>query len=172
MLGIMRALVVGLVVCLVTLSGALGTARAANDQDKTFIHSALQDDADLRMLSDLAAKKIANSKVKDFAKGLSQRASSDDTVLMRLAKREDVKAPGTLSVRASDQFSRIQAQSGGNAADEYLRDVAIDARIIEDDYTYEAQSGADPALKRLASSRAGDLERIARQADSLRDAVH
>lgn len=172
MLGIMRALVFGLIACLVTLSGAMGSARAASDQDKTFIHSALQDDADVRTLSSLASRKVSSSKVKDFTKTLLQRMNQDDGVLVPLAKRNDVKPPGTLSLRASDQYSRIDVQSGKSATDEFLRDIAIDARITEDDFTNEAQTGSEPALKRLAAARAADLEKIARQADALRDALH
>jgi DNA-binding phage protein len=172
MLGIMRALVFGLIVCLVTLSGALGSARAASDQDKSFIQSALQDNADLRMLSNVAAKKVSSPKVKDFTKSVLQRLTQDDGILMPLAKSEDLKPPATLSLRASDQYSRIDAQSGKNATDEFLRDIAIDARITEDDYTNEAQTGTQPSLKRLAVARAADLEKIARQADALRDALH
>lgn len=144
---------------------------AASDNDRSFIHDALQDNVDLRTLSDYAARKIHDAKIRDFARMVSERSNRVDDVLMRGAKASDVKPPGTLSLRASDQYSRIQAQHARDAEDEYLRDVAIDARISEDDYTAEAQSGSEPQLKRLASQRASELEQIARTADSLRGSL-
>jgi len=162
--------IVGLLGCMLVLSAGV-SAIAANDQDKSFLHDAMQDNADLRTLSDYAVKKIPQAKVRQFAQMVSQRSTGVDDVLMRDAKTSDVKPPGTLSLRASDQYSRIQAQNARNAADEYLRDVAIDARISEDDYAAEAQSGTEPGLKRLASARAAELERIAKQADSLRTSL-
>jgi predicted outer membrane protein len=154
------------------LGPAFGPARASGPQDKSFLASAMQDDADLRTLSDLATKKVSDVKVRDLAKDLARMASSVDDELMPVARRDDVKPPGTLSLRASDQYSRIDAQSGRNAAQEFLRDVSIDARISEDDYAYEARSGEDPALKRLAAARAAQLEGLARRADSLRASLH
>ncbi|GEM_PF-4402648 len=164
-------------VCALTIAGlgasigvaSSGTAAlAASSQDRSFLHTALQDDADFRTLSNLAMQKIKNAKVREFAQSISQQTDSADNVLMRDAKRDDVKPPGTLSPRASDQYGRIQAQSGPDAADEFLRDVAIDARISAYDYSSEAQAGRSPSLKRLASRRAAELDRLAKEADSLR----
>lgn len=144
---------------------------SASGQDKSFIASAMQDNADLRALSDLALQRIRNPKVRDFASTVTQSSKGVDNVLTHDALANDVKPPGTLSLRASDQYSRIQSQSGRDAADEYLRDVAIDARVSEDDFSSEAQSGGSGSLKRLASQRAAELERLARAADSLRGAL-
>ena len=162
--------IVGMLSCMLALSAGV-SALAANDQDRSFLHDAMQDNVDLRALSDYAAQKVRDPKVRDFARMVSQRSNSVDSLLARSASRSDVRAPGALSLRASDQYSRIQAQNPRDAVDEYLRDVAIDARISEDDYTGEAQSGTEPALKRLASDRAAELERIARQADALRGSL-
>ena len=162
---------------IVGLAGLLGFAAcapalASNDQDRSFLQTALRDNADFRTLSDLAAQKIRDAKVRVFAKQLSQQTDTVDGALKSDAHRDDVKPPNTLSARASDQYGRIQAQTGQDAADEYLRDIAIDARISAYDYSTEAQSGSDPALKRLAARRATELNRTADQADSLRGTLH
>lgn len=162
--------IIALLACFLGLSVA-SIAVAASDQDRSFIHEALQDNVDLRTLSDYAAQKVHDAKIREFAHMVSQRSTSVDGLLMRDARVAEVKPPGALSLRASDQYSRIQAQSARDAADEYLRDIAIDARISEDDYTSEAQSGTEAALKRLASARAADLEQLARDADSLRGSL-
>jgi len=125
----------------------------------------------MQTLAGLAQKKIADGRIRDFARTISDAATSAGGTLTPLARRDAVKPPGSLSIRATDQFARIGAQSGKDAADEFLRDIAIDARISQDDYTSEAQSGNDATLKRLAAQRAGDLERIARRADSLRGSL-
>lgn len=162
--------IVGLLGCMLALSAGVN-ALAASDQDKSFLHDALQDNVDLRTLSDYAAQKVRDSKVREFAQMVSRRTNSLDGTLTVTARRNDIRPPDSLSLRASDQYSRIQAQNPRDAVDEYLRDVAIDARISEDDYTSEAQSGTEPMLKRLASDRAAELERIARAADALRGSV-
>lgn len=161
----------GAILAITMLLGSASCALAANPQDKSFIQSALQDNVDIRTLSDLAQKKIQDAKIRAFARTVSRQSSPVDDRLMRNARTEDVKPPGTLSLRASDQYGRLQSQNGKDAADEYLRDVAIDARISEDDYTSEVQSGGDPSLKRLASERVRQLEELARTADSLRDSL-
>ncbi|MGH7662467.1 MAG: DUF4142 domain-containing protein [Vulcanimicrobiaceae bacterium] len=153
---------------LLALAAGGAAAFAASSQDRDFLQAAMQDNADFRTLSSLAMQKIKNPKVRALAQTISQQTDSSDTVVKREARQQDVKAPGTLSPRASDQYGRIQAQNGNEAADEFLRDVAIDARISAYDFSSEAQSGATPALKRLASQRAAELDRIAQEADSLR----
>lgn len=168
----MRVLnIVGFVGCLTLMPLLALPATAASDQDKSFINTAMQETSDLQMLAGLAAKKISDARVRDFARTIAQSSNTTNATLTEIARRDDVKPPGALSIRASDQYSRIDAQSGKDAADEFLRDIAIDARISQDDYSNEAQSGADPMLKRLASQRSSDLERIARQADSLRSTL-
>ena len=154
------------------LGMSVSSALAANDQDRSFLTQAMQDNVDLRSLADLAAKHINDPRIKQFARDIAQRSSAFDSHIAGEARTEAAKQPSALSLRASDQYGRIQAQSGRDAADEFLRDIAIDARISQDDYNAEAQSGATPMLKRLASSRATELEHIARQADSLRGPSH
>jgi predicted outer membrane protein len=156
---------------LLALSAGTAAFASASAQDRDFLQTAMQDNADFRTLSSLAMQKIKNAKVRAFAQTISQQTDSTDNVIKRNAQREDVKAPATLSPRASDQYGRIQAQNGDGAADEFLRDVAIDARISSYDFTAEAQSGGSPALKRLASQRAAELDRIAKEADSLRSGL-
>ncbi|MBV8600765.1 MAG: DUF4142 domain-containing protein [Candidatus Eremiobacteraeota bacterium] len=115
----------------------------------------------------LAARKAHDARVRDFAASVERSSTSLDATLSAIAKRNDVKPPGTLSVRASDQYSRVDAQSGKSAEQEYLADVAIDARISSDDYAEEARSGDDAALRKIAAGRAAELERTARAADAL-----
>ena len=160
----------------VTLAGcvlglSMSSAIAAGDQDRSFLTQAMQDNVDLRSLADLAEKRIGDPRIKQFARDVSQRSSNFDSRIAGDVRSEAAKQPSALSLRASDQYNRIQAQNGRDAADEFLRDIAIDARISQDDYNAEAQSGSDPSLKRLASTRATELERIAKQADSLRGSL-
>jgi predicted outer membrane protein len=165
---LIRMLTIAGLAALLGVASSGTAALAASSQDRSFLYTALQDDADFRTLSNLAMQKIKNSKVRAFAQTISRQTDSADDVLVRDAKRDDVKPPGTLSPRASDQYGRIQAQSGSNVVHEFLRDVAIDARISAYDYSSEAQGGSSPSLKRLASRRAADLDRVAKEADSLR----
>jgi predicted outer membrane protein len=153
------------------VAGAGGAAFAASPQDREFLRTAMQDNADFRTLSGLAMQKIKIPKVRALAQAITRQSDSTDNVLKPNARQDDVKPPATLSPRASDQYERIQAQKGNDAADEFLRAVAIDARISAYDFSAEAQSGGSPALKRLASQRAAELDRIAKEADSLRSGL-
>lgn len=168
---LLRSMTIAGLAALLAVSASGAPAFAANAQDRSFLQTALQDNADFRTLSGLAMQKIRNAKVRAFAQTISQQTDSADSALRSDARHEDVKSPGTLSPRASDQYGRIQAQKGNDAADEFLRDVAIDARISSYDFSAEAQSGESPALKRLASHRASELDRIAKEADSLRSGL-
>ena len=160
------------IVLAVTTLLAPNAVRAAGDKDKSFLSTALQENADVRTLSDLAAKKARDPKVRQFAQKLSRTATDFNNTLLALAKRNDVKPPAALSVRASDQYARIDAQVGKGAEQEYLQDVAIDARVSGDDYTDEARTGAEQALRRVAAARRAALDRIAREADALASALH
>ena len=156
----------------VAISFAPNAARAASDQDKSFLTTAMQENADVRTLSDLAAKKARDPKVRRFAREVSRAATEFDTTLLALAKREAVRPPAKLSIRASDQYARIDAQGGKDAEQEYLQDLAIDARVSGDDYTAEARTGTEQALRRVAAARRAALDRIARRADALASTLH
>ena len=105
----------GLSLLAATLVAALAlpsAGLAASEQDRSFLSSALPETIDLRSLADLAASKSHDARVRAFAREISHNAGAQNRALASFAEREGVKQPGTLSIRATDQYSRISAQSG------------------------------------------------------------
>ena len=141
-------------------------ASASNPQDTAFLKAASQDNADLRILSHMGAN-VHDASVRQFAQSVFDSTGEANKNLTPFLTQQRIAQAGSGSLRASDQYDRIDSQSGVGGEEELLTDIAIDARIAEDDFATEAQSGGDPALRHLAATYAKTLTRIAAQADAL-----
>jgi putative membrane protein len=130
-------------------SGTAPTAQNYNDQ--AFVSKALEDGSAEVQLGQLAQEKSQSQDVKQFGqKMVSEHSQMGDKWFKPVAKQLGVAEPKGPSKKDQKMIAKLQALSGSDFDNEYIRMMVKDHKQDLKDFKSEAELAQDPNVKQVA----------------------
>jgi putative membrane protein len=127
------------------------TTGGPSPTDKMFVSKALQGGMAEVQLGQLTLQKSNNEQIKQFA----QRMIDDHTKLGEqmkpIAQQAGVSAPSKVSKKDKKTMDKLQALSGTEYDQAYVKDMIKDHKTDLSEFQMEASSGQDPTIKDAAN---------------------
>lgn len=171
-----------------TQAPATPAERQAQSQDRSktdtaFIQQALKSGREEMELAKIAAGKSQNGQIKQFAQMLVSDHTAVNEQLVLLGRRNGAAptprggtdtspppaSPG--AAPSSENARQLSALSGSQFDQKFMELIVEGHEKSVELYTREAESGSDPAAKKLASETLPKIEEHLQQAKSLRQQV-
>lgn len=127
-------------------------------QDKDFVHTAMQGSMAEVQLGQLAEQKASSPDVKQFAQKMTQDHAQLNQQMKPIAQQLGVRTPKRLSKKAEKTDAKLQALSGTQFDNAYIKAMVKDHENDLSEFRHEAQSTQDPALKQAAQQGARVIE--------------
>lgn len=137
-------------------SGSPSTAPPVADQ--AFVRTILESDATEVQLGQLAQQKSQSEDVKQFGQKMIENRKRLDDQLAPLAKELDVSEPKGPSKKDKQEIAKLQALTGPQFDQEYIRVVEKGHEKDVKNFKSEAQSAQDPNVQRAAQLDAPVIE--------------
>jgi putative membrane protein len=131
---------------------ALGmtTNNGASLADQAFVASMFESDASEEHLGQLAQQKSQSPDVKQLGQKMVENRTKLDEQLKPIAQKLDVREPTKPSKKEKELMAKLEALSGPQFDEEYIKAVAKDNRQDVKDFQTEAESASDPNLQQAA----------------------
>ncbi|HVW77228.1 MAG TPA: DUF4142 domain-containing protein [Alloacidobacterium sp.] len=136
---------------------AAGVNSAANDTamqqkmtDRSFVRKALEGGMAEVQLGQLAQQKSQSDDVKQFGQKMVQDHTQMGDQLKPIAQQLSVKEPKTLPKKDRELMAKLQALSGSQFDEAYIKAMVKDHKEDLRDFKDEAQTTQDPNLKQAA----------------------
>jgi putative membrane protein len=134
------------------------TSAEASLADRAFVSSVFESDAAEEHLGQLAQQKSQSPDVKDLGQKMMENRTKLDEQLKPLAQKLEVSAPKKPSKKEKELMAKLEALSGPQFDEEYIRAVAKDNQEDVKNFQTEAESAGDPNLQATAKQDAPVLE--------------
>jgi putative membrane protein len=118
--------------------------------DQSFIHKTMEDDVAQEQMGQLAAQKSQSDDVKQFGQKMAQIHEQLTNQLMPAAKKLGVDEPKQPSKKDRQEIEKMQAMSGQDFDEAFIRAMLKDQRDDLKGFQDEAQGGQDPNVQQLA----------------------
>ncbi len=126
------------------------TANGASPGDQMFVQSIFNSDATEVQLGQLAQQKSQSDDVKQFGQRMVVNRTRLDEQLKPIADKLEVSKPKEPSKKDKQLISKLEALSGPQFDEEYLKVVVKDNQRDVKDFKTEAESAQDPNLQQAA----------------------
>lgn len=131
-------------------SAANDTAMQQNMTDRSFVRKALEGGMAEVQLGQLAQQKSQSDDVKQFGQKMVQDHTQMGDQLKPIAQQLSVKEPKTLPKKDRELMAKLQALSGSQFDEAYIKAMVKDHKEDLRDFKDEAQTTQDPNLKQAA----------------------
>ena len=135
-------------------SMGMTTNNGASLADQAFVASMFESDASEEHLGQLAQQKSESPDVKQLGQKMMENRAKLDEQLKPIAQKLDVTQPKKPSKKEKELMAKLEALSGSQFDEEYIKAVAKDNQQDVKDLQSEAQSASDPALQQAAKQDA------------------
>jgi putative membrane protein len=122
--------------------------------DQAFVASMFESDASEEHLGQLAQQKSESPDVKQLGQKMMENRTKLDEQLKPIAQKLDVAQPKKPSKKEKELMAKLEALSGPQFDEEYIKAVAKDNQQDVKDFQTEAQSASDPTLQQAAKQDA------------------
>jgi putative membrane protein len=129
----------------------------ASPLDQSFVQSVLESDAAEVQLGQLAQQKSQSDDVKKFGERMVENRTRLDQQLKPIADKLSVRKPKEPTKKDRQLIARLEALSGPQFDEEYIKAVVKDHQRDVKDFNTEAESAQDPALQQTAKQDANVL---------------
>jgi putative membrane protein len=138
------------------IPGATGTTASteASLADQAFVSSIFESDATQEHLGQLAQQKSESPDVKQLGQLMMENRSKLDEQLKPVAQKMDVRVPKKPSKKEKELMAKLEALSGPQFDEEYIKAVAKGNEQDVKNFQTEAESAADPTLQLAAKQDA------------------
>ncbi len=150
-------------------SGSSGKASAA---DKAFARKALQDGMAEVQLGQLASDKGGSDDVKQFGQKMVTDHTRLGDQMKPIAQQMGVNPPAGPSAKDQALMTKLQGMSGKQFDNTYIKAMVKDHRTDLKEFSKEARSAKDPALKDAASQGKQVIQQHLQMAEQLAQAHH
>jgi putative membrane protein len=137
-----------------TAASGMTTSTDASIADQAFVSSVFESDAAEEHLGQLAQQKSESADVKELGQKMMENRTKLDEQLKPLAQKLEVSAPKKPSKKEKELMAKLEALSGPQFDEEYLRAVAKNNEEDVKNFQTEAQSASDPMLQATAKQDA------------------
>lgn len=120
--------------------------------DQAFVRSALEGSVAEVELGQLAQQKSQSDDVKQYGQKMVQIHTQLDQQIKPVAKQLGVSEPKGPSKKQKKEIARLEALSGPQFDEEYIRKMVKDHEKAVKDFKEEIQLAQDPNVKRIAQS--------------------
>lgn len=161
-----------------TGSGAMHSSQPAqNDEvagpaaDRNFVKKAMDAAMAELQMSRSAETKSANEDVKKFAQTVVSDRSDTLDELRQAAQQMNLEPPSQMSGNAEKNYTKLNALSGAEFDDAYMKTMV---KMHKDDdrlYREEAKNTTSPQLKQMMTEADGKVQDRLKQAQPIADAV-
>jgi putative membrane protein len=149
------------------MTPGMTAANAASPSDQAFVSSILQRDVAQVQLGQLAQQKSQSEDVKQFGQKMALNRSRLNEQLKPIAQKLDVSEPKGPSKKDKQLIAKLEALSGPQFDEEYIKAVVKDNEKDVKDFQSEAQSAQDPNLQQAAKQDATVLAEHQQVAEQL-----
>jgi len=125
--------------------------------DEAFVRSVLERDAGDLQLGQLAQQKSQSDDVKQLAQKIVAARTNLDTQFKPIAQSFEVSQPKSPAKKDKQLIARLEALSGPQFDEEFLKALAKMHHQDIKDFGAEAQTAEDPRIKSLAQQDGGEL---------------
>lgn len=119
--------------------------------DKMFVEKAMQGSLAEVQLGQLTLQKSNNEQVKQFAQRMIDDHTKLNEQMKPVAQQVGVSVPEKVSKKDRSTMAKLQALSGSDYDQAYIRDMVKDHKQDLSEFQSEASSGQDPAVKDAAA---------------------
>jgi putative membrane protein len=123
---------------------------ALSPTDRAFLEKAAQGGLVEVSLGQLAEQNAASQQVKDFGQKMVADHTQANQKLQQIAQSESLKLPSAPTSKDQALQRRLSGLKGPAFDTAYTQDMVKDHQQDITEFTHEAQSGQDPALKSFA----------------------
>jgi putative membrane protein len=120
--------------------------------DQAFLKSALEGSAAEVQLGQLAQQKSQSPDVKQYAERMVQVHTQLGQQITPIAKRLGVSEPKGPSKKQKQEIARLEALSGPQFDEEYIKAMVRDHQRVVKDFKDEVQLAQDPNVKQVAQA--------------------
>ena len=126
--------------------------------DQAFVKSALENSAAEQQLGQLAQQKSPSEDVKKYAVEMVRIHTQLDEQIKPIAKHLGVSEPKGPSKKEKQEIAKLEAMSGPQFDEEYIRVMVKDHQQVVKDFKNQAEITQDPNVKQAAQSDATVFE--------------
>jgi putative membrane protein len=130
------------------------TPTEASLADQAFVSSVFESDAAEEHLGQLAQQKSQSPDVKELGQKMMENRTKLDEQLKPVAQKLDIREPKKPSKKEKELMAKLEALSGPQFDEEYLRAVAKNNQDDVKNFQTEAESASDPTLQATAKEDA------------------
>ena len=120
--------------------------------DQAFVKNALEGSLAEVQLGQLAQQKSQSDDVKQYGQRMVQIHTQLDQQIKPVAKQLGVSEPKGPSKKQKQEIARLEALSGPQFDEEYIKEMVKDQQKVVKDFKEEAQLAQDPNVKKLAQT--------------------
>jgi putative membrane protein len=125
--------------------------------DEAFVRSVLERDAGDLQLGQLAQQKSGSADVKQLAQKIAAARTNLDAQFKPIAQSFEVSQPRSPAKKDKQLIAKLEALSGPQFDEEFLKALAKMHRQDIKDFGAEAQTAQDPRIQTLAQQDGGEL---------------
>ena len=125
--------------------------------DEAFVRAVLERDAGDLQLGQLAQQKSQSDDVKELAQKIAAARTNLDAQFKPIAQSFEVSQPRGLTKKDKQLIARLEALSGPQFDEEFLKALAKIHHQDIKDFGTEAQTAQDPRIQLLAQQDGGEL---------------
>ncbi len=144
-----------------TANEAASTAKQSagmGDTDSTFVKKAAEGGLAEVQLGQLAAQKASSPEVKKFGQRMVDDHSKANEQLKQVAAEKNIDLPQQLSAKDKATKARLEKLSGDQFDRAYMKDMVKDHQKDVAEFSKQAQTGKDPAIKNFAQETLPTLQ--------------
>jgi putative membrane protein len=130
--------------------GPGGLSNTASLTDRAFVEDVMESDAAEVQLGQLAQAKSQSDDVKQFGQKMVENRTRLNEQLKPIADKLDIREPKEPSKKNKQQIAKLEALSGPQFDEEYIKVVVKDQRQDVKDFKSAANSAQDPNLQQAA----------------------
>lgn len=130
------------------------TTNGTSLADQAFVTSVFESNAAEEHLGQLAEQKSQSPDVKQLGQSMMENRAKLDDQFKAIAQKLDVHAPKKPSRKEKETMAKLEALSGPQFDEEYIKTVAKDNEKDLKSFQTEAQSASDPNLQQAAKEDA------------------
>jgi putative membrane protein len=130
-------------------------AGQASPADKMFVSKAMQGSMAEVELAKLTLQKSNNDQVKQFAQRIIDDHTKLNDQMKPIAEQVGALVPNQVSKKDKQTLSKLQALSGSDYDQAYIKDMVKDHKQDLSDFQAEASSGQDQTVKDAANQGSG-----------------
>jgi putative membrane protein len=138
-----------------TTPGMNNLGQPASPADQAFVREEMERDATEAQLGQLAQQKAESPDVKQLAEKMVETRTNLDKQLAPIAKGLNVDQPREPSKKGKQLIAKLEALSGPQFEEEYLRTVVKDHQQDVKDFKAESGAAQDPTLQQAARQDEG-----------------